>query len=282
MKTMLSSRKCLYLTRVPSLLITVALIAALAGCGSAATPAQYSLTISQAGYHTVGLKSDGTVVAVGDNDYGQCDVGGWTDIIQVAAGGITRWGLSPTAPWSPWDGTTGAVRCRRLDGHRPGRRRRLRTRWGLSPTAPWSPWETTSYGQCDVGGWTDIIQVAAGYWHTVGLKSDGTVVAVGYNYYGQCDVGGWTDIIQVAAGGYHTVGLKSDGTVVAVGDNTYGQCNVGDWTDIIQVAAGSYHTVGLKSDGTVVAVGYNDYGQCDVRLDGHRPGRRRRRSHGGA
>jgi hypothetical protein len=25
----------------------------------------------------------------------------------------------------------------------------------------------------------------------VGLKSDGTVVAVGHNYYGQCDVSGW-------------------------------------------------------------------------------------------
>ena len=27
--------------------------------------------------HTVGLKSDGTVVAVGDIHWGQCDVGGW-------------------------------------------------------------------------------------------------------------------------------------------------------------------------------------------------------------
>jgi len=31
-------------------------------------------------FHTVGLKADGTVVAVGDNNYGQCDVQGWTDI----------------------------------------------------------------------------------------------------------------------------------------------------------------------------------------------------------
>ena len=50
-------------------------------------------------------------------------------------------------------------------------------------------------------------------------------------------------------------GLKSDGTVVAVGDNGYGQLNVGSWSNIVQVAAGDYHTVGLKSDGTVVAVG---------------------------
>jgi hypothetical protein len=62
--------------------------------------------------------------------------------------------------------------------------------------------------------------VAAGYYHTVGLKSDGTVVAVGDNTHGQCDVGGWTDIIQIGAGIYHTVGLKSDGTVVAAGPGT--------------------------------------------------------------
>jgi alpha-tubulin suppressor-like RCC1 family protein len=111
-------------------------------------------------------------------------------------------------------------------------------------------------GQTDVGGWTDIIQVAAGHLHTVGLKSDGTVVAVGWNGYGQTNVSGWTGIIQVAAGLGHTVGLKSDGTVVAVGWSEVGQTNVSGWTDIIQVAAGWAHTVGLKSDGTIAAVGY--------------------------
>jgi hypothetical protein len=123
-----------------------------------------------------------------------------------------------------------------------------------------------SYGQCDVGSWTDIIQVDGGGEHTVGLKADGTVVAVGYNGYGQCNVGDWAGIIQVVAGRQHTVGLKSDGTVVATGLNEYGQCNVGDWTDIIRVAAGanSWHTVGLRSDGTVVSVGGNWDGECDV------------------
>ncbi|NLO86339.1 MAG: chromosome condensation regulator, partial [Clostridiales bacterium] len=29
-----------------------------------------------------------------------------------------------------------------------------------------------------------------------------------------------------------TVGLRADGTVVAVGENDEGQCNVSDWTDI--------------------------------------------------
>jgi len=121
-----------------------------------------------------------------------------------------------------------------------------------------------NHGQCNVDGWTDITQVTAGWQHSVGLKDDGTVVALGYNYYGQCNVSGWMDITQVAAGWYHTVGLKSDGTVVALGENSWGQCNVTGWTDITQVAAGDGYTVGLKSDGTVLAVGDNSYGQCNV------------------
>ena len=74
--------------------------------------------------------------------------------------------------------------------------------------------------------------VAAGDRHTVGLKADGTVVAVGDNKYGRCDVSDWTDIVAIAAGSYHTVGLKADGTVVAVGNNGGGRCNVSDWKNI--------------------------------------------------
>jgi alpha-tubulin suppressor-like RCC1 family protein len=65
-------------------------------------------------------------------------------------------------------------------------------------------------------------------------------------------------------GGCHTIGLKSDGTVVSAGNDSSGQCDVDGWMDIIKVAAGYDHTVGLKSDGTVVAVGNNEYGQCDI------------------
>ena len=119
-------------------------------------------------------------------------------------------------------------------------------------------------GQCDVSSWTDIVAIAAGSYHTIGLKADGTVVAVGYNSYGQCDVSSWTDIVAIAAGDYHTVGLKADGTVVAVGDNDDGDCDVSSWTDIVAIAAGTSHTIGLKADGTVVAVGSNESGKCDV------------------
>ena len=119
-------------------------------------------------------------------------------------------------------------------------------------------------GNNNVEKWTDIVAVSAGAGNTVGLRSNGTVVAVGSNTDGKNNVEEWTDIVAVSTNRFHTVGLKSDGTVVAVGYNKYDQCNVEDWTDIVAVSAGNLHTVGLKSDGTVVAVGNNDEGQCNV------------------
>lgn len=120
------------------------------------------------------------------------------------------------------------------------------------------------YGQCNTSSWSDIVAVDAGEDHTVGLRANGTVVAVGRNGDGRCNTSAWSDIVAIAAGNYHTVGLRADGTVVAVGLNDNGQCNTSGWTDIVAIAAGIYHTVGLRIDGTVVAVGLNSWGECDV------------------
>ena len=54
-------------------------------------------------------------------------------------------------------------------------------------------------------------------------------MVVGSNDKGQCDVSKWKDIVAVSAGGEYTVGLKSDGTVVAAGKNDRGQCDVAGW-----------------------------------------------------
>src|SRR5690606_16320142 len=123
---------------------------------------------------TVALRADGTVVAVGWNNQGQCDVGRWREIVAVAAGDWHTVGLLA-------DGTVVAV-------------------------------GNDVYSQCRVGSWRDVAAIAAGYLHTVGLRTDGTVVAVGSNKSGQCDVDSWRDIVAVAAGSHHTVGLKADGT----------------------------------------------------------------------
>lgn len=106
--------------------------------------------------------------------------------------------------------------------------------------------------------------ISAGNMHAVGVRSDGTVVAVGENVRGQCNVEAWTDIIAVSASVYHTVGLKADGTVVAVGENQHGQCDVEAWTDIVAISAGGNETVALRSDGTVVARCYDQKEQKAV------------------
>jgi uncharacterized repeat protein (TIGR02543 family) len=135
---------------------------------------------------------------------------------------------------------------------------------GLKPDGSVIAVGDASFGRCNVDGWTDIVYVASGGYHSIGVKSDGTVVAVGRETAGQINVDSWTDIVRVAAGEYHTVGLKSDGTVVAVGSNAEGQCEVGGWTDVIQIAAGKSHTLGLKSDGSVVTAGDNTYLQRNL------------------
>ena len=123
---------------------------------------------------------------------------------------------------------------------------------------------SNSYDKCIIDNWSDKVSVSAGADHTVGLNSNGTVVAVGSNDFSQRLVGNWIDIVAVSAGFYHTVGLKSDGAVVAVGNNDFGQCDVENWMEIQIISSGKNHTVGLKADGIVVAVGNNDFGQCDV------------------
>ena len=68
--------------------------------------------------------------------------------------------------------------------------------------------------------------------HTVGLRHDGTVVAVGGNDKGQCNVSRWRDIVEISAGNGYTMGLKRDGTVIATGGYPADRINAAHWTDI--------------------------------------------------
>ncbi len=91
--------------------------------------------------------------------------------------------------------------------------------------------------------------------HTVGLKSDGTVLATGSNEYGECNVSNWNDIVAVSTSLGHTVGLKSDGTVLAIGDNYNGLLSLSEWENIVSISTNENYTAGLKSDGTVIVAG---------------------------
>jgi len=102
--------------------------------------------------------------------------------------------------------------------------------------------------------------VAAGGHYTVGLKADGTVVAVGWNYHGQCNVSSWTNVIQVAAGAWQTVGLKSDGTVVAAGL----EAELAKWDLFSRQCHNRQHHFGLEDDcSRLVGAGFSGTGCMD-------------------
>ena len=159
------------------------------------------------------LRSDGTAVACGGNDQGQCSIPPLKEgmsYTQVSAGpDHTVLLLS--------DGN--AVACgENLDGQ-----------CNFPPLK-----EEMSY-----------TQVSAGTSHTVLLLSDGNAVACGANSDGQCDIPPLEEgmsYTQVSAGGSHTVLLRSDGSAVACGGNAFGQC------DILPLEPGICYTASFGND----------------------------------
>ncbi|MGN0978340.1 MAG: zinc-ribbon domain-containing protein [Faecousia sp.] len=173
--------------------------------------------------HSVILYSDGTVVTLGDDTYGQRGTSGWRNIVQISTFTNHTLGLRS-------DGTVAAA-------------------------------GDNSKGQCNVDQWTDIVAVAAGSRHSVGVRADGTVVAVGANEAGQCDVQDWHGVKAVAANTSSTFGLTEDGRVLVCG--SFYDRNMNNWSGIVSLSVSSNHVVGMRSDGTVAAVGSNSDGQCD-------------------
>ena len=112
-------------------------------------------------------------------------------------------------------------------------------------------WGYDGYGQTEVpvAAQSAVTAIAAGLYHTVALKNDGSVVAWGNNYYGQMTVpvAAQSGVTAIAAGRDHTVALKSGGSVVAWGNNNGGQTTVpvAAQSGITAIAAGSFHTVAL-------------------------------------
>ena len=213
--------------------------------------------------HIVGIKEDGTVVATGNNEYGQCNVSGWTDIVSIVVNYNYTFGIKE-------DGTVVAtgnnkhVRCNVVSGWTDivSIVGNSAYAFGIKEDGTVVATGDNEYGQCNVSGWTDIVSIVVSNDYIVGLKADGTVVGNRTNMFVRRNVvSGWTDIVSIVGDGDTIVGIKADGTVVAIGDNEY---IISHWTDIVSIVFGNHYTVGLKADGTVVATGDYKYGQCDV------------------
>ncbi|MFC1742706.1 RCC1 domain-containing protein [Candidatus Riflebacteria bacterium] len=136
---------------------------------------------------------------------------------------------------------------------------------------------------------TDIGDIAAGAFHSLAMKSDGSAV-YGWGQSGQWELGtttstlkvpalisGITDVKAIAAGGQVSLALKTDGTVYSWGYGSFGQLGwlycgsapsksktptqVTGLSDVKAIAAGKQHCMALKSDGTVYTWGKGTFGQ---------------------
>lgn len=136
-----------------------------------------------------------------------------------------------------------------------------------------------------IGNDSNWLMIRPGYWHTLGLKSDGTLWAWGYNNAGvfgngtygnsliPIQIGSDNDWINISAGTSFSLGLKSNGTLWAWGINNVGQLGngytqpssspfqIGKDDKWVSAMAGRDFGYGLKSDGTLWAWGSNSYGQ---------------------
>ncbi len=198
--------------------------------------------------HLLLLTRDGTVLAQGENDFGQCNTEGFGILFarfeEFIADRHVR--LSEQAA---------AERHYQL---RLVEARRLASR--LTAAAHLTA-GITAYGRVlTTGGfaasksWREVISLAAGNAHLVALHKDGHVSADGNSIGGCCEVADWQGICAVAAGRYHTVGLGWDGSVRFCGESA-ALAPLADWTGIRRIATTDAYALALTFDGHLLAAG---------------------------
>lgn len=210
--------------------------------------------------HSVAVLTDGTVLAWGDNAFGQLGDGTRTD--QDTPAPVCAVGATDCAATPLNDVTTLSVGgahnlARRADGTVVSWGSNLTGQLGSGDTSD----RTTPAPVCALGATdcvadplTDVTQLAAGgtvrsqygLWGTsLALTTDGTMLGWGHNGYGQ-------------VGDNDTTDRYSPVRVCAVGAT---DCGTDPLTGVTAIAAGGLHNQALLSDGQVLAWGENESGQ---------------------
>ena len=108
----------------------------------------------------------------------------------------------------------------------------------------------------------EVVQIALGANHALGLKRSGLVFGWGTNIKGELyvPIQAQSNVVQVAVGQNFSVALKNTGTVVFWGDRSVipSPTDASIPTDVIMIAAGNQHTLLLRANGQVVVVGATD------------------------
>ena len=252
-------------------ILSVLALVPLIACGSPGRdppPTVTAAAIAAGEYHSLALRSDGTVWAWGDNEFGQLGDGSTTNrLVPVRVHGLRD--VTGIAA-----GTTHSLAVR-SDGTVWAWGRNADGRLGDGTTTP-------RLTPSRVSGLDEVTSIAAGRAHSLAVRSDGTVWAWGGNTDGQLGdgtttrrltpvpVSGLSDVISIVAGRDHALAVRSDGIVWVWGDGWHGQ--LGDGTtgdrrltpvavsgisDVTGVAAGRYHSLAVRFDGVVWAWGSN-------------------------
>lgn len=239
--------------------------------------------IAAGGYHSLFLKSDGSLWGMGLNEYGELGDGTLTNqflaeqivssnVTAIAAGGLHSLFLTPS--------TNRLVDLRAMGSAAFGQLGDGKTNSEYSDT----PEFIESSGPLNV-----ITTTAGGGNHSLFLRNVGLVGfgkslwGMGNNADGELGDGSYTtryapveivssNVVAVAAGGSHSLFLKSNGSLWGMGyngdgelgDGTYNGQNVPEQIEpggVTAVAAGGAHSLFLKSGGSLWGMGDNTYGQ---------------------
>jgi len=177
--------------------------------------------------HGLAIRSDGTLVAWGNNDWGLANVPDGNDFVAVATGGTHGLALRSNGKIEAWGG------------------------------------EGNNHGQCDVPD-GNYIAIGAGHMHSLAIRTDGSIAHWGYHTdrpYNTPPSG--NDFIMVTGGKYQSLALKPNGSIAAWPCDANGMCNVPDG-NYIDIASSWLVNFALKEDGTIVAWGVCEAEKCNV------------------
>jgi uncharacterized repeat protein (TIGR03803 family) len=220
-------------------------------------------------YHSMALKSNGTVVAWGYNADGETNVpvaatdvaaiaSGWYHNLALKHGGtVVAWGNNDSGQTTVPSGLSSVVAVAGGGQHS----------LALKSNGTVAAWGQDAFGQTDIpSGLSNVVAIAAGSQHSLALTTDGTVVAWGEDSSLQTNVPpGLANVIAIAAGDYFCVALTAGGAVVGWGDDSYGQLDIPPGlSNVVGIAAGAYYSLALLSDGSLVSWGDDTFGQTNV------------------
>jgi alpha-tubulin suppressor-like RCC1 family protein len=247
------------------------LCAVLQGLTSEAQPVT---KVAAGSLHSLFLKSDGSLWVMGYNSYGQLGDGTYNSTNlpeQIIASGVTT--IANGTEHSLFLKSDGSLWVMGYN------------QYGQLGDGTFNTNYINSYGQNlpEQIVTSGVTAIAGGEWHSLFLKSNGSLWAMGRNNKGQLGDSTTTKtnrpeqivtsgVTAIAAGIGHSIFLKSDGSLWVMGDNEYGQLGDGTYNNtnrperivasgVTTIAAGAYHTLFLKSDGSLWAMGNDDWGQ---------------------